>query len=183
MDLLQVVRSGRIRSSPSGAPNSPATMATQTSGQIELPDANGYATLTSIGGPQVALLQTLLNNGSYLTQYQYKASLGVVEEINVGQPEPSGTGLLARRVDVSSQQVFISALRYRCNRPTPNGFTGLITFRTREIRSLFATCTTATTSSPIWVSTLRVFPDLMERSAALRSLPQETGHTFFRQSY
>ena len=57
-----------------------------TSGQIELPDANGYATLTAIGGPQVALLQTLLNNGSYLTQYQYKASLGVVEDINVGQP-------------------------------------------------------------------------------------------------
>jgi hypothetical protein len=57
-----------------------------TSGQIELPDANGYATLTSIGGPQVALLQTLLSAGSYLTDYQYKASLGVVEEINVGQP-------------------------------------------------------------------------------------------------
>jgi hypothetical protein len=53
---------------------------------IEVPDANGYATLTSIGGPQVALLQTLLSNGSYLTDYQYKASLGVVEEINVGQP-------------------------------------------------------------------------------------------------
>jgi hypothetical protein len=58
----------------------------QSSGQIELPDANGYATLTSIGGPQVALLQSLLSNGSYLNQYQYKASLGVVEEINVGQP-------------------------------------------------------------------------------------------------
>jgi len=57
-----------------------------SSGQIELPDANGYATLTSIGGPQVALLQTLLSEGTYLTQYQYKASLGVVEQINVGQP-------------------------------------------------------------------------------------------------
>ena len=57
-----------------------------TSGQIELPDANGYATLNAIGGPQVALLQSLLDNGSYLTQYQYKASLGVVEQINVGQP-------------------------------------------------------------------------------------------------
>jgi Carboxypeptidase regulatory-like domain/TonB-dependent Receptor Plug Domain len=57
-----------------------------TSGQIELPDANGYATLNAIGGPQVALLQSLLDNGSYLAQYQYKASLGVVEQINVGQP-------------------------------------------------------------------------------------------------
>ncbi len=152
-----------------------------TSGQIELPDANGYATLTSIGGPQVALLQTLLSNGSYLTRYQYKASLGVVEEINVGQPA-SGTEPLARPADVSSQRVFISGPRYRSNRPTPNGSTGLITFRTRKIRSLFVTCTTATTSSPIWASTLRVFPDLMGRSAALRSLPQETGPTSFRQN-
>jgi Carboxypeptidase regulatory-like domain/TonB-dependent Receptor Plug Domain len=63
-----------------------------TSGQIELPDANGYATLSAIGGPQVALLQTLLNDGSYLTQYQYKASLGVVEDINVGQPSIGNGG-------------------------------------------------------------------------------------------
>jgi outer membrane receptor protein involved in Fe transport len=45
------------------------------SGQIELPDAAGYATLTAIAGTsataaaQVALLQGLLNNGSYLTSY------------------------------------------------------------------------------------------------------------------
>jgi hypothetical protein len=64
-----------------------------SSGQIELPDANGYATLTSIGGPQVALLQTLLSDGSYLTQYQYKATLGVVEEINVGQPAIGNGGV------------------------------------------------------------------------------------------
>ena len=64
-----------------------------SSGQIELPDANGYATLTSIGGPQVALLQTLLSDGSYLTQYQYKAALGVVEEINVGQPAIGNGGV------------------------------------------------------------------------------------------
>jgi outer membrane receptor protein involved in Fe transport len=46
-----------------------------TSGQIELPDAAGYALLTSIGklsptaATQVALLQGLLNGGSYLTSY------------------------------------------------------------------------------------------------------------------
>jgi hypothetical protein len=57
-----------------------------SSGKIELPDANGYATLTAIGGTQVALLQSLLDNGSYLTQYDYKSSLGVIERINVGQP-------------------------------------------------------------------------------------------------
>ncbi|RSL16981.1 TonB-dependent receptor-like protein [Edaphobacter aggregans] len=40
-----------------------------TSGQIQLPNAAGYAQLTAIGGPQVALLQGLLNNGSYLTSF------------------------------------------------------------------------------------------------------------------
>ncbi len=65
----------------------------QSSGQIELPDANGYATLTAIGGPQVALLQTLLSDGSYLSQYQYKASLGVIEDINVGQPTIGNGGI------------------------------------------------------------------------------------------
>ena len=39
-------------------------------GTIELPDQAGYNLLTAIGGPQVALLQGLLNSGSYLTQYQ-----------------------------------------------------------------------------------------------------------------
>lgn len=56
-----------------------------SSTQIELPDSAGYSTLTSIGGPQVALLQQLLTNGSYLTQYLYQANQGVVEAINVGQ--------------------------------------------------------------------------------------------------
>ena len=36
---------------------------------FEYPDAAGYAQLQAIGGPQVALLDTYLNNGSYLTNY------------------------------------------------------------------------------------------------------------------
>ena len=52
--------------------------------QIELPDAAGYATLTSIGGPQVALLQGLLNNGSYLTQYKNNSGSTPVELLNAG---------------------------------------------------------------------------------------------------
>jgi len=39
-------------------------------GTIELPDQAGYNLLTAIGGPQVQLLQGLLNSGTYLTQYQ-----------------------------------------------------------------------------------------------------------------
>jgi outer membrane receptor protein involved in Fe transport len=50
---------------------------------IELPDAAGYATLTSIGGPNVALLQGLLNSGSYLGQYTVQ---GPGEVLNAGQP-------------------------------------------------------------------------------------------------
>ena len=38
-------------------------------GAVELPDTNGYAQLTSIGGPQVQLLQNYLQGGSYLTAY------------------------------------------------------------------------------------------------------------------
>ena len=38
-------------------------------GAVELPDANGYAQLTSIGGSQVALLQQYLQGGSYLSTY------------------------------------------------------------------------------------------------------------------
>ena len=56
-----------------------------SSTQIELPDAAGYATLSSIGGPQVALLDELLANGSYLNQFLYQANQGVIESINVGQ--------------------------------------------------------------------------------------------------
>jgi hypothetical protein len=49
---------------------------TSSSNSIYLPDAAGYAELTAIGGTsptaqtQIALLQGLLNNGSYLTSYQ-----------------------------------------------------------------------------------------------------------------
>ena len=39
-------------------------------GTVELPDANGYTQLTSIGGPQVALLQEYLQKGSYLNTYR-----------------------------------------------------------------------------------------------------------------
>jgi outer membrane receptor protein involved in Fe transport len=38
-------------------------------GAIELPDAAGYAQLTAIGGPQVALLDSYLSGGQYLTAY------------------------------------------------------------------------------------------------------------------
>jgi hypothetical protein len=38
-------------------------------GAVELPDAAGYAQLTSIGGPQVALLDSCLSGGQYLTSY------------------------------------------------------------------------------------------------------------------
>jgi outer membrane receptor protein involved in Fe transport len=52
---------------------------------IELPDQAGYDKLTSIGGPQVALLQELLGGGTYLNQYFYNSKLGAIEHINVGQ--------------------------------------------------------------------------------------------------
>src|SRR3979411_2662457 len=38
-------------------------------GSVELPDAAGYAQLTAIGGPQVALLNSYLSGGQYLTTY------------------------------------------------------------------------------------------------------------------
>src|SRR5882757_1138254 len=38
-------------------------------GSFEYPDAAGYAQLTAIGGPQVALLKSLLSGGQYLTAY------------------------------------------------------------------------------------------------------------------
>src|SRR3979411_1016157 len=38
-------------------------------GAVELPDAAGYAQLTAIGGPQVALLDSYLSGGQYLTAY------------------------------------------------------------------------------------------------------------------
>lgn len=56
---------------------------------IELPDQNGYNVLTSIGGPNVALLQGLLNSGSYLKQYGF---VGATAPINVGQPTTGAAG-------------------------------------------------------------------------------------------
>jgi len=41
----------------------------ETPNVIELPDANGYALLQKIGGAQVALLDSYLSQGSYLTTY------------------------------------------------------------------------------------------------------------------
>lgn len=55
---------------------------TSSSGAILLPNANGYAELTKIAatsataGTQVALLQGLLNSGTYLTQYQQLTNSG-----------------------------------------------------------------------------------------------------------
>lgn len=52
---------------------------------IELPDANGYGVLSSIGGPQVTLLQGLLAKGSYLKEYQQLTpSSQPVEQLNAG---------------------------------------------------------------------------------------------------
>jgi len=80
---------------------------TSQSTPIELPDAGGYATLSSIGGPNVALLQGLLNSGSYLKQY---ANLGAAEVINAGPQNgcPSGgclvTTAMFLRPPVAQQQ-------------------------------------------------------------------------------
>ncbi|WP_263382722.1 TonB-dependent receptor [Granulicella arctica] len=41
----------------------------ETPSVLELPDANGYAQLQKIGGPQVALLDSYLSNGNYLASY------------------------------------------------------------------------------------------------------------------
>jgi len=38
-------------------------------GSVELPDQAGYAQLSAIGGPQVALLDSYLSQGAYLTDY------------------------------------------------------------------------------------------------------------------
>ncbi len=59
------------------------------SSPIELPDQNGYNVLSSIGGPNVALLQGLLNSGSYLKQYNI---VGQTAAINVGQPTTGAAG-------------------------------------------------------------------------------------------
>lgn len=51
---------------------------------IELPDQAGYDQLTKIGGPQAALLQGLLNGGTYLHQYSNQSvGLGSAEDIPI----------------------------------------------------------------------------------------------------
>jgi hypothetical protein len=56
----------------------------ETPSRLELPDANGYATLQAIGGAQVTLLDTYLANGDYLKTYVPFAGSGTVSSINVG---------------------------------------------------------------------------------------------------
>ncbi len=56
----------------------------ETPNRLQLPDAAGYAQLQAIGGPQVALLDQYLSNGSYLTSYVSFPGNGVVSSINVG---------------------------------------------------------------------------------------------------
>jgi outer membrane receptor protein involved in Fe transport len=55
----------------------------ETPNRLELPDANGYKTLKTIGGTQFALLDSYLSGGSYLTTY-VPFNDGVVTSINVG---------------------------------------------------------------------------------------------------
>ena len=63
-----------------------------TPNRLELPDAAGYAQLQAIGGPQVALLDQYLSNGSYLTDFVSFPSNGVVTNINVGVQNNCPTG-------------------------------------------------------------------------------------------
>ena len=76
-------------------------------GAIELPDAAGYAQLTSIGGPQIALLERYLSNGSYLQSYN--SNNHVMNQIRVGRRSgcPSGCTIstsLFQRPPVPQQQ-------------------------------------------------------------------------------
>jgi hypothetical protein len=86
---------------------------TSSSGSIYLPDAAGYAQLTSIGGvsataqTQVALLQGLLNSGSYLSAYQ-KVGTGASIKVSAANC-PGGTACtvtvgLFQRPPVPQQQ-------------------------------------------------------------------------------
>jgi hypothetical protein len=81
-----------------------------SSGTIELPDQAGYDQLTKIGGPQVALLQGLLNNGSYLKQYANQSiGLGSAEDLPISnRPGCSGGCVISTanflRPPVSQQQ-------------------------------------------------------------------------------
>jgi Carboxypeptidase regulatory-like domain len=84
-----------------------------TSSSIYLPDSAGYAELTAIGGTsatakaQVALLQGLLNSGSYLTSYQEVGS-GAAQKVS-GANCPNGVSCsvtegLFQRPPVAQQQ-------------------------------------------------------------------------------
>ena len=155
-----------------------------TSGQIELPDANGYATLTAIGGPQVALLQTLLNNGSYLTQYQYKASLGVVEDINVGQPSiGNGAACPENGCDITTGY-FQTAAGCRSSNRTRSGSTGLTTFRAKNDTFTFRYLHDRNNFTPdLEPQRLRACQGLTARWVARRNWPRAIGRTYFHQNY
>jgi outer membrane receptor protein involved in Fe transport len=58
-------------------------------GAVELPDTAGYARLTAIGGPQVALLESYLYGGSYLTAY---TSLGAANAYKISPRSGCTTG-------------------------------------------------------------------------------------------
>lgn len=70
----------------------------ETPSRLELPDANGLQQLNAIGGPQVALLNQYLGNGSYVNNFVSFPTAGanqdgVVTRINVGpQPGCPATG-------------------------------------------------------------------------------------------
>ena len=49
-------------------------------GSVELPDAAGYAQLTAIGGPQVALLDSYLSGGQYLTSYTNVGAANAIQD-------------------------------------------------------------------------------------------------------
>lgn len=52
-------------------------------GTVELPDANGYATLNAIGGPLVTQLQGYLNNGSYLNTANFRVIAANTSQVAV----------------------------------------------------------------------------------------------------
>ncbi len=75
-------------------------------GSVALPDAAGYAQLTAIGGPQVALLQSYLSGGAYLNTY---TNVGEATEDKISPRGgcPSGcsiTSALFQRPPVAQQE-------------------------------------------------------------------------------
>ncbi len=64
----------------------------ETPSALELPNTAGFAQLQAIGGPQVALLNQYLNNGSYLTDPTYSSSTVGGSTINVGVQNNCPTG-------------------------------------------------------------------------------------------